>query len=261
MGNTPGLAHDFWIEPADFHLAGPGELRVGLRVGENFQGDAVKRNPEKIRQFVLLGAKGEKPVEGEADADPAGTVRIDLPDLYVIGYRSSDARIELPPGEFSDYLKEEGLERIITLRADRGESDKAGRERYSRCAKALVACGRGAPRGYERKLGFPLELVPMKNPYAMEVGQDIRFQLLHKGEPLLGARVAAVLRGSPEGESGPQIAVTNAEGIVNFTLDRAGVWLIKSVHMVPLEGDSDADWESLWATLTFELPVKPITRK
>jgi len=38
-------------------------------------------------------------------------------------------------------------------------------------------------------------------------------------------------------------------------LDRPGLWLIKAVHMVPAPEGSGAEWESLWASLTFELPA------
>ena len=31
------------------------------------------------------------------------------------------------------------------------------------------------------------------------------------------------------------------------------MWLIKAVHMVPAPADSNADWASYWASLTFEL--------
>jgi hypothetical protein len=31
------------------------------------------------------------------------------------------------------------------------------------------------------------------------------------------------------------------------------VWLVKAVHIEPVAAP-DADWESLWASLTFELP-------
>jgi len=37
-------------------------------------------------------------------------------------------------------------------------------------------------------------------------------------------------------------------------LPRPGVWLVKVVHMVPAPKDTGADWESLWASLTFEIP-------
>ena len=41
---------------------------------------------------------------------------------------------------------------------------------------------------------------------------------------------------------------------VSFAFAKPGAWLVKSVHMVPAPAKSGADWESLWASLTFELP-------
>ena len=34
----------------------------------------------------------------------------------------------------------------------------------------------------------------------------------------------------------------------------AGVWLIKSVQMIDAPRGSNAEWESLWASLTFDAP-------
>ena len=34
-------------------------------------------------------------------------------------------------------------------------------------------------------------------------------------------------------------------------------WLVKAVHMVQAPAGTDADWESLWASLTFEIPKRP----
>jgi hypothetical protein len=32
-----------------------------------------------------------------------------------------------------------------------------------------------------------------------------------------------------------------------------GVWLVKAVHMIPAKPGTNADWESYWASLTFDL--------
>ena len=50
---------------------------------------------------------------------------------------------------------------------------------------------------------------------------------------------------------------TGKDGRVRFRLPRGGMWLIKAVHMIPAPPASNADWESLWASLTFELPAAP----
>ena len=47
---------------------------------------------------------------------------------------------------------------------------------------------------------------------------------------------------------------TDAAGRALITLDNAGTWLIKGVHIIELpDTNEQADWESFWASLTFEL--------
>jgi uncharacterized GH25 family protein len=47
-------------------------------------------------------------------------------------------------------------------------------------------------------------------------------------------------------------ARTDSAGRVAFAITKPGLWLIKTVHMIEAPPDSGADWESLWASLTFE---------
>ncbi|TWT43612.1 Nickel uptake substrate-specific transmembrane region [Phycisphaerae bacterium RAS1] len=238
-------AHDFWIEPSSFRPAGGEAIRIALRVGEQFDGEAVKRNDEKIERFVILGPEGEKPVAGRDGADPAGLARCDKPGGYVVLYRSRRSSIELEAAKFESYLREEGLEAIIAQRAAAGQSDKPGREVYSRCAKALIRVGDG-PQA-DRRAGLPLELIALDA--ASKAGAGASFELLYDGKPLAGARVCALRKGAGDQELSVR---TDAAGRVEFKLDQPGVWLIKAVHMTRAPADANADWESLWATLTFE---------
>ena len=48
-------------------------------------------------------------------------------------------------------------------------------------------------------------------------------------------------------------ARSDENGRVTFQLPDDGVWMIKSVHMVPAPAGSGAEWASYWASLTFEL--------
>ena len=49
-----------------------------------------------------------------------------------------------------------------------------------------------------------------------------------------------------------QSARSDADGRVAFRVHSGGMWLIKAVHMIPAAAGSDAQWESLWASLTFQ---------
>ena len=103
----------------------------------------------------------------------------------------------------------------------------------------------------DRTLGFELELLAERSPYDIRVGQDLPLRLTYQNRPLAGAQVVAMNRLNPAEK---QVARTGADGRVRLRLDRGGVWLVKAVHMVPAPADSHADWQSFWASLTFELP-------
>jgi uncharacterized GH25 family protein len=248
---APAVAHDFWIEPTTFRPQVGETVGIALRVGQGFRGDPVPRMPELIERFVTVSSTGEKPVEGVSGRDPAGIARIAEPGWVVIGYRSRPKPLELPADKFEQYLKEEGLEKIIAMRAGKGDSQKASKEIYSRCAKSLLDASGAGSAGYDRPLGLRLELLPEKSPMEAGGGRSLPVRLLYEGKPLAGALVVAINRGDP----GKRLSArTDRAGRVAFDLAAAGVWLVKAVHMVPAPASSGADWESLWASLTFEIP-------
>jgi hypothetical protein len=241
-------AHDFWIEPSTFRPAPGAAVAVGLRVGQSFVGDPVPRLSDSIAQFFVRQGGSDQPIDGLEGLDPAGRLRADGRSTAVIGYRNTGSFIELPADRFEDYLRQEGLERIIALRAARRERDKPGREHFYRYAKAILA-GQATSDAATRPLGFAYEIVPEYDP--TRGGTAFRGRVLHDGKPLAGALVVAMLHSDP---SLRLMERSDAQGMVSFALPRAGVWLIKSVHMVRAWFFSDADWDSLWASLTFEVP-------
>jgi uncharacterized GH25 family protein len=250
---VPALqAHDFWIEPSAFRPAIAQRVAVRLRVGQEFKGDPVPRDPGLLKRFVLLGPGGETAVAGVPNTEPAGFLSIPAPGLYTIVYTSNPEPVQLDARKFNDYLSQEGLETIRELRARRGQSDAPDREIFSRCAKALVLAGGGeAAPGWNRELGMRLELIPGANPYMLTDGQILPVRLLYDGKPLQGALVTAFTKERPEAKIS---ARSDAKGRVALKIDRSGTWLVKSVHMIPAARESGADWESFWASLTFEVP-------
>ena len=246
------FAHDFWIEPSSYQVPVGGRVTIRFRVGEHFRGDPLPLDPQRVVVFSRFGPKTETPVKGVRGLDPAGVATLDEPGLHLIAYRSTSSSITLDPQEFEAYLREEGLERIIEERSRRNEREAHGRELFARCVKSLLrAAGSKEDTGFDRVLGFPVELVPDANPYRLEAGDDLSVRVLSKGQPLVGALVTAYPHAEP---SRPIRQRSDANGRVTLRLGRAGAWLIKSVHMERIEESEQADWQSWWASLTFELP-------
>lgn len=223
----PAWAHDFWIEPSTFRPAAGEAVSLQLRVGEHFEGEPVAIHPARIERFLARSASGERAI------DRGGTVVFDGNDV-VVGYRSKPSYVELPAETFERYLREEGLDSIIALRAERGDSSRPAREIFSRCAKTLLG-------GRDRQLGLRLEIV-RRSRGELAVTFD--------GKPLTNALVVAMRRGAAHT---PFRARTDTEGRVSFPPLGSGVWLVKTVHMIPAV-TADADWESIWASTTFEVP-------
>jgi uncharacterized GH25 family protein len=243
-------AHDMWIEPTTFAPT-PGQIvGVRLRVGQDLLGDPLPLDPALVNQFVMEDGDGQRPIVRRAGADPAGLLRVAVPGLIAIGYRSNPSAIELSADKFNQYLTEEGLDAVAAERARRKETGATARELFARCAKSLVWSGSSAEAQVDHRLGLTLELTAERNPYAIRPGQDFPVRLTYEDRPLAGVLVVAINQLNP---SEKLTARSDSDGRVRFRLRPGGMWLIKAVHMVPAPAGTKADWTSFWASLTFEL--------
>ncbi|MFN0059436.1 MAG: DUF4198 domain-containing protein [Planctomycetota bacterium] len=248
-------AHEFWIRPEIFTPQIGSDVSLALRVGENFKGEPRPREKGHIRKFAWVGASGTpQDVAGDEGKSPAGKFTLKESGVVTAGYRSQQRSLVLEPEKFHLYLREEGLEHVIREREATGKSQTPGRETYSRCAKTLLCTGEPERGGHDRRLGFPLELVALQNPYALAADGKLEVLVLHEEKPLADAMVQLFQEDRAEAHVRLR---TNAEGRVTLTLKPDAVYLVAVVHMKAAAAGLDADWESLWASLTFATRAKP----
>ncbi len=251
---VPVAAHDFWIEPTTYAPATGAIVGVRARVGDGFLGDPVPRSGEVLEALVVEDGSGLRPLVGHEGSDPAGLMRV-ASGLHVVGYHGKPSRVELAADKFNKYLADEGLERVAAARAQMHQSGDGARELYTRCAKTLVLAGDPRADQHDRALGCALELVAERNPYAMGEGQSLPVRLTYQSRPVEGVLVVAFNKRHP---SEKVSARSDREGRVRLMLPDSGVWLVKAVHMVPAPAAAAADWQSFWASLTFDLPARAV---
>lgn len=260
----PVAAHDFWMLPTSFRPAKDQLLNVALYVGDFGKGDEVERKEERTLKFLASTPDGEKQIVGRDGATPAGYLRTKSDGIYVLGFQSNHASVTLAPEKFISYLEERGLDQIKRLRETRGETGKEVHEIYSRSAKSILQVGDSASSGWSAALGLDLELTPGENPYALTWSEadksfsPLSIVLSFHDKPLVNALVSAInLDAPPRDESDVSNSLrgrTDENGRVQLRLPRAGRWLVASVHMRALEVQDQADFESFWASLSFEVP-------
>jgi uncharacterized GH25 family protein len=251
-------AHEYWLSPSSYRPTPGAAVEVGALVGTGFRGERRPYASTRARRFVARG-RGEQDLRPAAVHGDLTWARITPRDAggVMIGYVSDFATIELPAEEFDAYLEEEGLDDARAARRRLGAAAGPGRERYGRCPKAWIA---GSDSGRAtRPLGLPLELVPLADPTA---AASLRVRVLYRGKPLGGALVRAwrqdLAAGATPRDGAARDSVgltcearTDRSGVALLPVERPGEWLVSTVHMVACRDRAIADWESLWASLTF----------
>ena len=247
---APALAHEFWIEPANFRPPVGKPLDVNLLVGQEFRGDTMIYLPESFERFITVNARGKQDVAGQPGDDPAARLIPADPGLLLVAYQSTRYSLNMDGDTFEKYLEKEGLNAIRAVRAERKQQDKPVREVYSRCAKSLIAVdGRDDGLDASRPIGLRLEIVPQTRISQLNPGQSLEVQLLYENRPLANALLVAF---SKKKSKTPLMQRTDSEGRARFVLPQTDVWMLSAVHMIPAPADAKADWESFWASLSFE---------
>jgi uncharacterized GH25 family protein len=249
------FAHEFWIDPASMRVAVNTPIKLDLKVGCETELTILPRDPSRFERFVMVSPSDESDVAGVDGRAPAGIARPMSAGVHVVAYRSTSSTVDLDAAKFEKYLRDEGLEYAIQRRAELGQTNQRGRERFSRCAKALVVVGDAPRENFDKVLGLPFEIIPDQDPRDVGATPRSTFRALLNGKPLPNALVRATRMDAEK----ILAARTDAEGRVSFALPSEGRWRLNAVHVTELPKDDAQQWESLWASLVFEAgePAKP----
>ncbi|BDC47834.1 hypothetical protein F183_A01500 [Bryobacterales bacterium F-183] len=245
-------SHDLYLKLIPYNPA-PGDMvRVEYHNGDSFPNSQVSTKVERLKDARIEGGKDffQFRIEGTATvADAKAPVNA---GNFVAVSRTVPNFIQLDAAKFEEYLKHEGLDEIVAWRKQNGESAKPGREIYSKYAKAIGVTSITSD-AYAKPVGFPIEFVPMLNPYEVRPGFALPVQVWFRGKPAAGLTVEAS-NASPSGEvSKTVVGKTDASGQILIPISKNGLWKLHTIKMERRQDTKEADWESFWCSLTFEV--------
>ena len=252
---TVAAAHDLFLKPTRYFAPENSEVRVRVLNG------TFTRSENSIARSRLADASVLTPVRRIALDTAEWSVVGDTSTFhihtrgagtYVIGASTRPSVIDLSADDFNLYLKEDGIPDALEARQRAGEMGKSARERYHKHVKALVQVGNARSDHYATALGYPAEIVPMENPYALTSGALLRVKTLVDGKPVANQLVIYGGLTANDINIEPKSVRSGAEGVATIQLSTPGTWYIKFINMTRLRGDS-VDYESKWASLTFQV--------
>jgi len=217
-------AHDFWVQPDDYH-AEPGiSVPITLQVGH---GPSRQRSQLPLRRITRFAAVA-----------PDGT-SVDLHDSVDLGAATEDGNLTFPaPGTY-----------VVVLETDNRARTLDGAESYSRHSKALVQVGSSASAQATQPLGMTLEIVPEVNPYSLPAAGRLPVHVLFEGRPVAGAWIELT---NLEHDSAPVEAhLTDEEGHCSFTVPAGGKWLLNVVWKKLRSDNEETQFESYFSSLSF----------
>jgi uncharacterized GH25 family protein len=255
-GAAVAAAHDMFVKPERFRVAANADVLVRLLNG-TFSRSENSITRDRLLDISVVSPSGRERVDTAAWTTEGDTstfrLRTGSAGTYVLGVSTRPRVLEMKAKEFNLYLAEDGIPDVLAARRRGGELGKKARERYSKHVKALLQAGATPSDDFATVLGYPAEIVPQENPYALRPGATLHVRTLVDGRPAANQYVQYGGRTTAGGRIAQRSVRTNAEGVAAIPLGRRGTWYVKFISMARLDGDAEADYESRWATLTFEV--------
>jgi len=242
------LAHDLYLMPSSFHLSQPGHVSIAFHNGDSFP---TPDRPPPLARVIPSSSLSLQNLRVD-DSVLRAEVNLTTPGYSIAAASTRPNGIELAPPSFEKYLQHEGLNHVLNYRAAHKEANEPGRERYSKYVKTLLRLG-DATGGFDRLVGFPIEIIPLVDPASLHPGQPLPLRVIFRGQPAPDLQIEAAWL-TADGKATRKIAGrTGPDGHLNVLLPAAGTYKFHTVLMERCQDTAAADWESFWSSLTLEI--------
>lgn len=265
LAAAPAAAHQTYLI-SDLYVLRPGtDNFLILRNGTYHKsGYSITRKMSRDISIVMGGERRTPAADDvdDVDSNPTYTstyikVVAESQGTALAGLAAHPDYIALPAEIFANYLHHEGM--TDALDAFKATNTLTTiRERYTKHAKALFQVGTPLTDDFKTPLGYKAEIFVEQNPGAVKVGDEMSIVVLFEGKPLKNQQVyvSYASHEEPPDATIPQISAyslrTDEKGRARFRITTKDKWYVQLIHMQKVM-DEDADYESNWSTITFEI--------
>ena len=245
---SPAYAHDTWLQAPRLPIASGSTVLFELTSGGAFPSLDHAVDPGRIaREGIRVGGMTRR---FKMRSRGKEALRLQVPlavEGVAVAFVSLKPQpLELKPAQVEEYLAEIGERERVGPDWKRGP--RKWREVYRKHAKTFLRVGQagGSPGAWSDPVGLDLEIVPERDPTALQPGDAFEVTVLRSGQPMPGFTLAAT-----DGRE-RRFQRTDGEGRATIRLDRPGRWLLAGTWL-RRASRPDAEWESDFTTLTLQV--------
>ena len=239
----PAWAHYLWLNAGDYTPRALGTKRravifVSLGWGHRFPLAGFLPDGD-VKELFVLGPSGHVGFERSSAVEYQSKRALPEGTYLVVASRRPSFHTKTAHGHVRG--PKTGLKDVIKCSFS------------SMFAKAVVQVGETLNE-VSRPVGQALEIVPLRNPYALRQGEVLPVKVLFEGKPLRTWVMATYEGFSADPDTFAYATRADAQGVARIRLLRSGVWMVKASHEVPYPDRTRCDVRKYVATLTFEVP-------
>jgi len=188
-------SHDLYIKMDTYFLELNQEVTLRLFNGTFEESENTIARDRMLDASIVYNGK-RLPIQDTQWTDKDSTVTQfrftpEEEGTYVTGVSTKARNIELTAEKFNDYLVHDGVLDMLEDRKANNRLDQDAVESYQKHVKAIYQVGDKRSDDWKRVLGYPIEFVPVENPYDKYTGETLEVQLLLDGQPLSNQLVYA----------------------------------------------------------------------
>ena len=258
-------SHDMFLKPRGYYLEPNTEAVIALYNGTWDKSDNVIDRNRMIDVSIIGNTKRSRMDSTAWTEEGEETIlhfTTESEGTYVAGVSTYAKNIEMDAKDFNEYLEHDGVLDMLQWRKDNGALTEPAIEKYSKHVKTVFQVGEKRTTDWNVNLGYPIEFIPLSNPYKLEEGYDMKAILLRNGKPLpnqlvyLGTPQHHSHEHSDENEEHHHHDATQLEtddnGMLTFKVEEEGIHYLRTIHMTQSD-EPGLTHESNWATLSFEI--------
>jgi uncharacterized GH25 family protein len=246
---TISVAQEVWIQPEKFFYSSGDRLSASFVSGDDFIGEQWRAG-NQIANLKLY--------QSSAVSDLSDSIRLDKKEnlsqalnadgTHLLALHSNNILREFPADTFNLLIKAYELDAVKNQRTKTNSVTSPARVYQRMFTKLLFQVGEKRDDTYKKVLGWPVEIVPDRNPGSLKVGDQIRFKILFDGKPVFGVR--AKLWNRFDNRTTLQNIYTEQDGTFEARISSPGPWMVSVMKMTSSK-DSGADWQSYQGSLVF----------
>ncbi len=239
-------AHDTWLAPAAFDAAPGSRVSLHLTSGETFPQDDFAIEPTRLQQSWMRLAGRRSALEVIRRGPLALELSAVLPKAGVatLWVALAPKTLELTENKVDEYFTDIDATEAVRARWRSMPKPRRWRESYRKHTKSFVKVGDVADSSWATPVGLALEIVPLRDPTRLRVGDTLVVRVLRDGKALHGLRLA-LARGTTN-----LFQTTDGDGRARFAVAQAGAWMLHGTDLRPSKRKG-LEWESDFTTLTF----------